>query len=379
MRYHPMTDSIIRTYRFALKPTKRQARLLESSLDISRELYNAALQERRDAWKCERKSISYFDQTKELTEIRKLRADVAALPIDLAREPLRRVDRAFKAFYRRCKVHQNPGFPRFKSRDRYDSLAAPDFKVKGHRIHLSKLGDFRFKMHRKMVGIPKHCIIKRLVTKWQISIVCKQGSVPDKLPVRRAVGIDVGLTTFATLSDGTEVPNPRWTKQSESEVAACSRALARKKRGSKNRRKAKERLRRAHQCVVNRRLNFCHHVSKQLVSTYDLIAFEKLNIQPMAQGRLAKGIMDAAWGMLLFQLTYKSAEDGKWAVAVNPRGTTQRCSGCGETVHKTLSQRTHSCPHCGLILGRDLNAAHNVLQAGRACVELSAQESCVQV
>ncbi|MBZ5671203.1 MAG: transposase [Acidobacteriia bacterium] len=374
-----MTSSSVirRAYRFPLKPTKKQARILEAALAICQEIYNAALQERRDAWKCERKSICYNDQTAELTEIREFRPDVAMLPVDLAREPLRRVDRAFRAFFRRCKAGQRPGFPRFRSRDRYDSMAisAPRFKVDADRVAISKLGSFRFRAHREIKGTPKQCIIKRVGSNWQVSIVCELGPVPEKLPMRNDVGIDVGLKTFATLSDGTEIPNPRWARQSENEIADSNRALARKKRGSKNRRKAKEALRRAHQRVANRRLNFCHHVSKALVSTYDQIYFEALKIQSMLRGNLSKSIMDAAWATLLFQLSYKAAWAGKWAIPVDPRGTTQRCSGCGETAHKSLSERAHSCPHCGLILGRDHNSSINILQAGRAYVSLRLQES----
>jgi putative transposase len=370
-----MTKRIIRTFRFRLKPTKKQAALLSSALALSQELYNAALQERRDAWKCERKGISYYDQTKELTEVRAIRPDVAGLSIDLAREPLRRVDRAYQAFFRRCKAGQKPGFPRFRSRDRYDSMATSSFRIEGDRITVCKLGSVRFRAHRELRGLPKHCIIKRLGTKWQVSIVCEQGPIPEKRPVRTAVGVDVGLSTFATLSDGRQIPNPRWTRHAAQEIAEKNRALARKKRGSRNRQKAKQALRRAHQRIEDRRRNFCHHVSKALVDSYDLIAFEALKIPGMLEGNLSKSILDAAWATLLWQITYKAEGAGKWAVPVDPRGTTQRCSGCGETVHKTLSNRVHSCPCCGLVLDRDHNASMNILQAGRACAGLAPQKS----
>lgn len=375
-----MTKRIIRTYRFRLKPTRKQAHLLESALMISCEIYNAAMQERRDAWKRERKSVGYFDQTKQLTEIRALRNDVQSLPVEVGREPLRRVDRAFKAFFRRCKAGQKPGFPRFRSRDRYDSICVPfgSFNIQSGRILISKMGSFAFKPHRQIQGDPRQCLIKRLGKKWQVSIVCELGAIPQKIAVRNAVGIDVGVKTFATLSDGREIANPRWSKQSESQIAACNRSLARKKKGSRNRVKAKEQLRRAYTKAVNRRINFCHHVSKWLVSQYDLIAFEKLNIKAMTQGRLAKSIMDAAWGILLWQIAYKAESAGCYAIAVDPRGTTQKCSACGETVKKKLSERVHSCPKCGLILGRDLNAAHNILALGRSAVGLSTQESSTQ-
>ena len=136
---------------------------------------------------------------------------------------------------------------------------------------------------------------------------------------------------------------------------------------------AKESLHKAHQRVANRRRNFCHHISKWLVGKYDLIAFEKLKIQAMAQSRFGKSIMDAAWGMLLLQIAYKAEEAGRHAIAVNPKDTTQICSGCGEIVHKELFERIHSCPRCGLILGRDHNSSINILRLGRSLAGFTSQ------
>jgi putative transposase len=360
-------QSIIRrTYQFQLRPTKRQIRLLESALAVSCEVYNAALQERREAWKRCRKSVTAFDQTKELTEIRAIRMDVAELPVDMVREPIRRVDRAFQAFFRRCKAGQKPGFPRFRLRDRYDSLAmsSPTFKVEGGTIIVSKMGGFRMRMHREMRGTPKHCTIKRSGKRWRVSITCECGPVPERKPVSSAIGIDLGLTHFLTFSDGQIIDAPKWVKESEAEIARRNRELATKKRGSRNRRKAKEQLRRAHERVANRRLNFCHHLSKRLMENFDLVAFEKLNISSMINGKFDKNILSVAWGILLWQLTYKAANAGKWAVPVNPRGTTKRCSGCETEVPKALWDRVHRCPRCGLVIDRDHNAAINILSEG---------------
>ena len=372
-----MTNSIMRrTYRFRLKPTKKQDRALAHSLEICREAHNAGLQERRDAWRTCRKSVSYYDQSAQIKPIRAIRPDVEAVAFVFIREALRRLDRSFQNFYRRVKRKEFPGFPRFKSPDRYDSLTiySSHFSLDDGRVKLPKIGCVRFKAHRKIKGTPKQCTIKRLGSKWQVSIVCDLGPVPEKLPVRNAVGMDVGLATFATLSDGGEVQNPRWTWQAADEVAAKNQALSRKQRGSKNRQKAKEALRGAHQRIANRRLNFCHQVSKDLVSKYDLIAFEDLRVPPLLRGTFSKAVLDTAWKTLIFCITYKAANAGRWAVPVDPRGTTQRCSACGDTVHKDLAERVHSCPRCGLILGRDHNAAINILQAGRACAGLQSQE-----
>jgi putative transposase len=378
---HPKTHPIIRrTYRFRLKPTKKQVRFLEHYLRVCCEAYNAGLQERREAWTLCRKSVTYAQQSAQIKEIRKIRPDVEEVPFVLVRESLRRLDRAFAGFFQRWKRRERPGFPRFKSSDRFNSLTlySSDAGLCGDAVTVPKLGCVRFKAHRAIEGIPKQFTLKKLGTKWQISVVCELGPAPLKLPVRSSVGIDVGLRTFATLSDGTEIPNPRWIDRSEEQIARCNRSLSRKKRASKNRAKSKERLRRAHERVANRRLNFCHHASKQLVSAYDLIAFEKLTIRNMVRGNQSKSIMDAGWGILLWQIAYKAASAGCHAVAVDPRDTSQKCSACGEIVKKPLSQRVHFCPHCRLVLGRDRNASHNILALGRSAVGLPPQEFATQ-
>jgi putative transposase len=199
-------------------------------------------------------------------------------------------------------------------------------------------------------------------------VVCDIGPAPEKVPVSTAVGIDLGLTKFLTLSDGSAIDNPRWERKHAARIAAANRALSRKQRRSKNRLRVREVLRRVHQRAADARLNYIHHVSKWLIQNYDLIAHEDLNIRAMAKSSFAKSIMDAAWGILLFQLKYKAESAGKLVVPVNPRGTSQRCSGCGETVLKALSNRQHSCPKCGLELGRDHNAALNILALGHSAV-----------
>ena len=215
-------------------------------------------------------------------------------------------------------------------------------------------------------------------------MVCDIGEAPPKCVVSCATGIDVGLTTLATLSNGTEIENPRWTQRHEDRIAAKNRALATKKRGSRNRLKAKEALRRAHQSASNARLNYIHHVSKWLVANYDLIAHEDLAIKNMVRNpHLAKSIMDAAWGLLIWCTTYKAEHAGRWMVPVNPNGTSQKCSGCGVVVKKKLSERIHACS-CGLTLGRDHNAGLNILALGMSAagvlaesVPASMRESCI--
>lgn len=365
---------MLRAFQFKLQPSTTQSAVLERILVDNCETANACIQERREAWKLERKSITYYDQQKEITELRK-DPEFQWVACDIQRDPLRRVDRAFKAFFRRCKAGQKPGFPRFKSRHRYNSFtfSLPVYRDKSIRI--PNVGDIRARGGRPINGKAKTCTIKREGARWTASVVCDIGPLPDKVVVSRATGIDVGLTMLVTLSDGTEIVNPRWTRQHETRVANAGRSLARKKRGSKNRIKAREALRRAHQRAANARLNYIHHISKWLVENYDLIAYEDLKIRNMVRSNLAKSIMDAAWGLLIWCIIYKAESAGKWTVSVNPHGTSQTCSRCGAAVKKKLSERVHSCP-CGLTIGRDHNAGINIKQL--ALVSLGMSDAVIQ-
>jgi putative transposase len=366
---------MLRTFQFRLQPNATQAAMLNCILADNCETYNAALQERKEAWKLERKSISLYDQQKELTE---LRGDPAFnwIAADIQRDPLRRVDRAFKAFFRRCKAGDTPGFPRYRSRYRYDSLSFNLPVVRAQSITVPKVGNIRMRGGRPVTGTPKQCTVHGNENRWTVSVVCEIGTAPEKCAVANPVGIDVGLTTLATLSDGTAIANPRWTRQHEAQIARLSRSLARKQKRSNNRSRARQELRRAHQRAANVRLNYIHHASKWLVQNYDLIAYEDLKIKNMVKSNLAKSIMDAAWGLLIWCIVYKAESAGKWAVPVNPRGTSQMCSSCGTVVKKKLSERVHSCA-CGLTLGRDHNAGLNILALGMSAVGISAERAVV--
>lgn len=352
---------MIRSYDLRLIPTQAQRASFADILRDSCETYNAALQERRDAYRMAGKSITYNDQTKELTELRQ-DPRFATIAIEIQREPLRRVDRAFKAFFRRCRTGEKPGYPRFRSRDRYDSFAwGPPSLRPDNRLLVPRLGFVRFKTHRPIEGTPKQVTIRRVGKKRIARVACDIGPAPEKRAVSRAVGIDVGLTTLVTLSDGTAIENPRWTRKHAGRVAAAQRLRSRKQRRSNNRIRAKEIVRRAYQRQRDARANYLHHASKWLVENYDLIAYEDLKIRNMVRSKLAKSIHDVAWGQLLFQVGYKAESAGVHFVAVNPRGTSIRCSSCGADVPKTLADRQHVCG-CGLSLNRDHNAAINILK-----------------
>jgi len=185
----------------------------------------------------------------------------------------------------------------------------------------------------------------------------------EKKEIKEAAGIDVGLTSFLTTDKGKKIDNPRYLRKSEEKLSKIQRWHSRKKLKSSNRKKSRLRVARLHEKVFNQRQDFLHKLSNKLVKSFQLIAFEKLNIKGMRKNKyLSKSISDASWGRFLQQLTYKAAEAGVWAVGINPNNTSQSCSGCKATIKKTLATRRHKCPHCGLTIDRDINAARNILQ-----------------
>jgi len=376
---------MIRTYTMRLKVTRKQDETLTRLLAQLCELYNMALQQRRDVWKSHRKSFSLYDQHHQLTELRGGVEEYRQFPATIQRDSLRRLDLAFKAFFRRVKSGEKPGFPRFRSRDRYDSfnIFKRHFTLYDKSLRITRLGIFNIKTKCKIKGEPLELRVKRCGSKWRAQVVCEIGPAPEKVAVHNAIGIDIGLTSLATLSDGTEIANPRWTEQIKGKLAVANRDLARKKKDSKNRKKSKERLRRVHQRIAGLRSSYLTGVAKQIVSEFDLIVHEKLNIKGMAQSRYAKSILDAAWNQLIHRLNCEAEKAGKWVVPVDPRNTTKTCSGCGELVPKKIWQRQHNCPHCGLSLGRDHNAALNILRLGESlaskqnCMLAPERESCI--
>jgi putative transposase len=356
-----------RTFKYRLYPTRVQEVALAGQLREACRLYNAALQERRDAWRTARHSVNYYEQANQLRAIR------AAGHLDLAnfsacQDVLRRVDKTFAAFFRRLKAGQTPGYPRFKSHRRYDSLTWPSYGdgcrlLDSGRLYLQAFGRVKVKLHRPVDGMIKTVTVKREAGRWYVcfSVECAAAPLPAST---EAVGIDVGLTSFAVLSDGTVIDNPRYARQAQARVRIAQRKVARRRKGGHGRRAAVQLLQRAHAHIVNQRTDFHHQTARALVNRYGLIAVEDLNVKGLAGSMLAKSVHDAGWGQFLRRIDDKAASAGRQYVQVNPAGTTQRCSGCQTVVPKSLSQRWHSCSACGLSLSRDENAAREILRLG---------------
>jgi len=336
-------------------------------LDTHRILYNEARDQRIWAWAMERKSVTYCQQSAWFKGFRPERQCFASLNFSSAQATLRRLDKAFKSFFRRIRAGQKAGFPRFKHEDRWHSVLFPangnGIRLKGNRLRVQGFDrQVRVRKHREAEGRVKTISVKREAGRWFVVLACDLGSrdfVPNGKP---SVGIDMGLTHFLTDSDGDRVENPRFLKETLPELRRANRSLARKKKGSKKRVKAKGKLRRVHAKVSNQRRDFVHKASRDLVSKFGLVGAEDLRIGNMVRNRrLSRSISDAGWGMFLEAARYKAEEAGCVFVSVDPRGTSQDCSGCGRKVPKGLSVRWHECPHCGLSLDRDHNAARNIL------------------
>jgi putative transposase len=346
---------------------------LEEVLIACQRLYNAALEQRRDAYRKQGKTLSRYDQQKELTELRANDPFFRSLSTVILRSALFRLDRAYKAFFRRVKNGEKPGFPRYKARDRYDSFSFDNPVINEDTLSIPKIGDVRLKLYRPLRGVIKECHIRRSASGgWYASFVCDLGDAPAKAPPERVVGVDVGLKQFAVVAENASntlfVENPRFYRESEETLARRQRVLAHKRKRSNARSKAKRLVAKTHERIRNQRLDHARKLAKTLLSQCDAVAYEDLNIRGMVRSSLGKSINDAAWSVFISCLAFKAEEAGKWALGVDPRGTTQRCSRCHVVVPKTLADREHVCPNCGLCLDRDVNAALNIRALGLSAV-----------
>jgi len=361
---------VFRTLRYVMRPTTGQRLALDHVRVKCCELYNAALEQRILWWRKAKKSLSYNDQTKQLTELRKAEPSWASVSVEALRSALDRLDKAYKSFFRRIKNGETPGFPRFRSRDRYNSFGIARVVPKPGKapgeayIRVPNVGLVRFKMHRPMLGkVLRVELCKDAKGRWFVNLACDLGETPTKIAVKTLAGIDLGLTSFLVTSDNQTIENPRFFKRAQEKLARAQRILARKTRGSNARRRARLAVARVHEHVANQRKDFHHKLARALVEKFDFIAHEDLNIAGLARAILAKSVADVGWGQFISILTCKAEDAGKYVVAVDPQNTTKACSSCGTLVPKTLSERTHACA-CGCVLGRDHNAALNILARG---------------
>lgn len=357
---------MFKAFKYRLEPNVSQARELEITLETHRRLYNEALSIRKTTYETSKKSLKYTDQTAWFTSAKTSNPWYTRLNAASAQATLRRLDKAFQAFFRRVKAKQTPGYPRFKAQGRFTSWTYPTRgdgnQIKKDRLYLQHIGVIRVRWHRELQGKVKTVTISKEGDKWYVCFACEIADSAAQPSSNPPTGIDVGLESFLTTSDGTTVANPRLLKAQQRKLRLLQRALSRKKKGSKSRRKQRMRLAKAHAKVANARRDFHHKTANKLTTRYGAIAVESLNIKGMLKNRrLARAISDAAWGGFLNILQHKAESAGVKIVEVNARGTSQECSSCQTLVKKPLSCRQHICPACGYTAHRDLNAARNIL------------------
>jgi putative transposase len=357
---------MILTYEYRILPSKRQHRALELLLESQRLLYNAALEERIGAYR-RGVRVTYFDQCKSLTEWRQSDADAAGVPVNLQRATLKRLDGAYNGFFRRAKQKAaKAGFPRFRGKGWWDSFAFREFEGicldRGLLRFKGMPGALRVHLHRPLPADTRirSCVFRRDLKGWKVGFAVDIAMSPAR-DGRRSVGIDLGIKTFAALSDGGFIPSLRAARRAEQRLRRAQRSCARKRRGSNSRRNARVRVARCHAATSRARLNHLHQSSARLLRDYDAIAVEALNIRGLAASALARDVHDASWAKFISILRYKAAKAGACFIEVDPRNSSQDCSDCGARVHKGLDERQHDCPHCGLSIDRDLNAARNIL------------------
>jgi putative transposase len=361
-------------FQYRIYPTKKQLHKLNETLEECRWLYNHLLECRKLLYEQAGTSLSLYQQQDTFGRLKHERPSLLSVHSQVLQNVAVRVDLAFKAFFRRVREHAAaPGYPRFKGADRYDSFTFPQsgFSIThDERVVLSKVGAIKMVYHRPMPGKIKTLTIHRSATgKWYacFSVECE----PLRLPERtEQVGIDVGLKTFATLSTGEEIANPRFFRQEEKALAKVQRKHSKFDRGTTERRKHRQVVARVHERIARQRGNFTHQQSRQIVNRFGIIAVEDLTVNRMMQTHcLAKSIADASWSAFFSQLTSKAAEAGRQLVKVNPAYTSQTCSVCGHRHPVPLSERIFDCPCCHAHLDRDLNAARNILGLGlQSCV-----------
>ena len=365
---------MLRTYKYLLRPNDEQLKSLDFLLWQSRIVYNTALEQRITTYKETGKGMSYKTQWTYFRDLRRDNPDTLGLVnADSLQQLLRRLDKSFTAFFRRLKANEKPGFPRFKSRNRFNSIEftyANGCKLRMNEhgrmsFYIQNVGEMRMCYHR---AIPddaniKHVIIKRYNERWYVFLMIELPNPEKRIEqTGNQVGIDVGLKTLAALSTGELIENPHWMRQSLAKLRRLQRHASRHIKGSNRQKKTYRKIARLHEQIANQRTDYLHKISNKLVAENDLIAIENLSLGFMNKNRhLSLSSYDAGFGLLRQMIEYEAESAGIQIIAVNPSNTTQACSGCGSIVPKGLSVRVHKCPYCGLVLDRDVNAARNIL------------------
>lgn len=357
---------MILSYKYRLYPSNQQKAQLTTMLGSLCDLYNAGLQQRIEAYQRHGRTLRYVEQSAELKAVRAADDILGGLSFSTEQQVLRRLDKAFRAFFGRLKKGGKAGFPRFRAKSMFDSA---EMRVgdgltirKSKRLRITGIdGEIKVKWHR---DIPNEAelgaaVVSRANGRWYI---CFQIELPNASSRTdfAPIGIDLGLTSLVALSNGETIATPQITKRAAKGLRRRARALSRCKRGSKRRAKVRLLKARYEAKAANSRRDGLHKLSADIAHRFSHIAMEDLNIKGLAGGMLAKSVHNASWGTLTKMIAYKAEKAGGVVALVNPRGTSQTCPECGTVVAKTLRVREHNC-ECGCVLDRDVAAARVVL------------------
>ncbi len=357
---------MVKAYHYRLYPSNAQVHKLDSTLETCRRWYNDLLSERKTAYEERHETIGKYEQLRRVKERKATNPWAAEVHSHVLQVVVTDLDKAFQAFFRRVKAGQTPGYPRFRGRNRFDSFGYKEygngFKVDGRRLRLTGIGRIAVRWHRPLEGTVKTVRIVKRAGKWYAAFSVEY--TPQPLPsTGRNVGVDVGIASLITMSDGEAVPPQHWYRREQRKLRVIQRRVARRTKGSNNRRKAVVQLQRQHERIRNRRKDFLNKLAHQLIQQYDRIAVEDLRITNMVKNRhLSKSILDAGWGYFVTRLHAKAAEAARVVVEVDPAYTSKTCSGCGYVFEQlTFKDRWIDCG-CGVSLDRDHNAARNILK-----------------
>ena len=385
-------------YVFRLRPTSRQHVALAACVEAHRELYNAALQERRDAWAHGKTRIYYRDQSAQLTAVRDVRPDQAVWSFCSQQATLGRLNIAFAGFLRGVKIAKpgvKAGYPRFKGKARFDSVEWPKdgdgarWLPEAKRVYLQGIGHVKVRLHRPVVGHVKTIQIKRRGWRWMLVLSCDEVPTNPLATTGHEAGIDVGIVSFVTTSGGEHVDNPRWGRAAADKLAAAQQRLGRAKRRSRSRERKRETVAARHRKIANQRTDFHHKQARELVERYDLLVVEDLQIANMlrrakpvadpdnlgqflnngarAKSGLSRSISDAGWGRFVSVLRAKAEEAGRTWIEVDPRHTSDGCEKCGyAAAENRVTQADFVCQQCSHRAQADEMAARNILRAGLA-------------
>jgi len=338
-------------------------------IDLCRNLYNASLEQRIDVYKRRRKSLSYYDQCREIPELRNNFPEYREINVQLLNDVLARLKRSYDSFFRRVRSgEEKVGFPRFKGQDRFKSFALHQngWKLNGKYLTIKKLGKFKMRLSRPIEGDIKTVMIKKSLDNLYVFFSCD--NVPEKKLkfTSKKIGLDMGIISFCVDSKGKKTDNPLHFQQSEKLLRRRRRSLTRKQKGSQNRKDAKLLVSKIYEKITNQRDFFLHRIANSYIKNYGNIFVEDLQINKMVQNSyVAKNIHDSSWGQFFHHLSYKAEEAGRKVTKVNPQFTSQRCSKCGAINQDLKRQRIWTCSVCGAVHDRDVNGAKNVLWVGQ--------------